>query len=133
MLRTFQKDEDGAITAFNLFMFATVCIVAGLTLDVSNAFKVRTQLQIAADTASHAALYNRASMTADEAKAVAVHTASYNLGLSDSSPAITGSDVSFGTWDDITRTFTPSETSRSAVRVSVVRDSARNNPVGTYR
>lgn len=132
MISKYINQEDGAITALNLFLFAGSCMLMGLSLDVANAYKVRTELQIAADTTSHAALYNRSTMSSADAIESAIALAAYNLGLPDQNEAVKTSDVSFGIWNDATRTFAPDPTSKSAVRVSVTRSSARTNPVGTF-
>ena len=132
MFKAFKDQEDGGITALNLFLITGTCMLMGLSLDVANAYKVRTDLQIAADTASHAALYTRATKSAADAKLAAVQVGADNLGLPASNDAIKVTDVSFGTWNETTRVFTADAASKSAVRVSVVRNSARSNPVGTF-
>jgi Flp pilus assembly protein TadG len=132
-LQRFLRREDGAITALALFMFVALCCLMGLSLDVANAYKVRTELQIAADTASHAALYKRAFDTADDAKAKAAALAAANLALNNQSgDAVRISDVEFGSWDEDARTFVADPTSRSAVRVTATRTDARGNGVATY-
>ncbi len=112
-MRRFARTEDGAMTVFNLFMFVMLASLLGLSLDVANAYKVRTELQIAADTASHAALYNRAAYTAAEATNKALEIASFNLaGNPESGQAVKVTDVQFGTWDDEARVFTPNAASK---------------------
>ncbi|MFN0115497.1 MAG: TadE/TadG family type IV pilus assembly protein [Paracoccaceae bacterium] len=132
-LRTFLAAEDGVATVFNLFVFMMMAILLGLSIDVANAYKARTQMQIAADTASHAALYARATNTSANAITKAVNVATYNMGNDkEGTGAIKVSDVEFGTWNDQTRVFTVSATSKSAVRVTAIRNTARGNGVSTY-
>ena len=129
----FSRAEDGAMTVFNLFMFMMLASLLGLSLDVANAYKVRTELQIAADTASHAALYTRATYTAAEATNKALAIASFNLARNpESGQAVKVTDVQFGTWDDQTKVFTPNAASKSAVKVTAQRDTARGNGVTPY-
>lgn len=125
--------EDGAITILALFLVAAVAGVLGLSLDVSNAYKVRTELQVAADAASHAALYNRGVMSADGAKTQALTVVGFNLENSDGAGSVMDvADIDFGLWDHETRTFVEDTSSKTAVRVSAVRHAARDNAVGTY-
>ena len=55
MLKTFARREEGALTAFGIFLTVTMICVGGMAIDVANAVKVRTHLQVAADSAAHAA------------------------------------------------------------------------------
>lgn len=126
------RDESGAITLLGLFFFVAVCMLLGLSLDVANVYKARTEMQIAADTAGHTALYNRATLSADQAKVKALAIANANLAQGHSTGAITTSDVQFGTWDPETRTFKANSNSKSAVMVTARRATSRSNAVGTF-
>lgn len=124
--------EDGALTSLGLFLLITMFAVGGLALDVANAVRVRTELQVAADAAAHAALYTRDSGTAAEAQAAA-----WAIGRGFLPPARHGNaydegDVEFGLWDRETRSFTPDADSKTAVRVTTRRQQSRANAVGTY-
>lgn len=52
----FLKETDGAIGVYGLILFATIGMIVGLSMDVANAYKVRSELQVAADVAGHTAL-----------------------------------------------------------------------------
>jgi Flp pilus assembly protein TadG len=134
-LETFTADEDGAMTAGGLIFMTIFLAVGGLALDVSNAISNRTQLQLTADATAHAALYARNyTLTADanDARAAALALGDVNMPQSFYGEVLTPGDIQFGVWDRASRTFTPDETSRSAVRVRTHRDEEGENPVGTF-
>lgn len=130
--KTFLSDEDGAATVFNTFMFTMFIMVGGLALDVMNAVQQRTHLQVAADSAAHAALYSRETMDADEARAKALQIAYTNMPSSQHGNILTTEDIVFGTWDAATQSFIEDQASRSAVLVRANRNSARSNAVDTF-
>lgn len=112
-----------------------ILMVGGLAVDVSNAVNQRAQLQVTADATAHDALYVRnytLTATADDAKAAALALGDYNMPRSVYGPVLTASDIEFGVWDRATRTFTPDENSRTAVRVKTHRDEAGGNEVATH-
>ena len=75
IIHRFIRRQDGALTAFGLFLTITMICVGGLAIDVANAIMVRTHLQVAADSAAHAALVAREYKTESEAKAIAIAVA----------------------------------------------------------
>lgn len=129
-----RNDEDGSITVLALFLFVAVCVVLGITLDVSNAYSTRTQLQVAADTGGHAALYMRTGkyLTEDDAKEVAANLAAKNLVADPVNNVVGVEDIEFGIWNRETRIFTPRSGSYSAVRVTATRSRARDNQLETF-
>ena len=131
--KNFLAEEDGAITALSLYTTIALCCLLGLALDVSNAYKVRTELQVAADEASHAALYNRGTMSTELAKTAALNIVDFDFaGQAGGSRVMDAPDITFGTWNEDTSTFSPDATSRSAVRVVAARNSQRQNGAATY-
>lgn len=128
----FLKREDGAVTPASLFLFVVMVALLGLSVDVSNAYWNRTELQVAADSSAHAALYLRETMSEDEAKEKAIALAADVLRVDPVNAEITADDIEFGTWNADTRTFTPAEHSRAAVRVTTTRTEERENPVDSY-
>lgn len=131
-LRRALRREDGAITAFGLLIFAAIAVLGGLALDVSNAIAARTQLQIAADIAAHAALYNRDTQDADAAKQAALDIAKSVMPEGRYGEILTIDDIHFGTFDPETRSFSIDESSTSAAMVETFRVSDRANSVGTF-
>lgn len=138
MTRRFIRDEQGAMTAWMLIWAVVFLGLAGVAVDVSNAFRNKAMLQITADTAAHAAIGNLISLE-DEQLAVkaAVETAARNLSFDDAPDPVTDADVIFGLWDHSKRAFEPGDPSLAsgmiapAVQVTARRDEAAGNPVLT--
>lgn len=128
----FIQETDGAMGIYGLILFLTICIFCGLSLDVANAYKVRSIVQVAADNAGHTALVTRLRDGHDQAIQNAVDVASENLGKVNIGGVITEDDIEFGVWDPDTRVFTPDPSSISAVKVVAHRDRARGNGVTTF-
>lgn len=132
LLRRLVRREDGAMTAFGLILTIAMIGAGGLAVDVANAIMVRTHLQVAADSAAHAALVAREYKTEAEAKAIGVAIAETALPPGKYGPTIQASDIQFGTWDAATEVFTISSGSNEAVLVNTQRLQSRANGVSTY-
>lgn len=131
-LSRFLRREDGALTAFGLFLTIAMVCVGGLGMDYANAVMVRTHLQIAADAAAHAALVAREYKSESEAKDIALAVARTALPESKFGDTIREGDIMFGTWDSANQVFTPSPGSDDAVLVNTQRLASRSNGVATY-
>lgn len=132
LLKRFLVREDGVMTVFGLFLFLLVLVVGGLAVDVANATRNRTMLQIAADSVAHAALIVRESGTEAEAIEAALALAAQVLPPSFHGDAILPEDIVFGRWDADSRTFTAQPGSYWAVQVDAERAAERLNPVATF-
>lgn len=132
MLKEFRKSEHGGITALAIFLVLMIFVLIGISVDVSNAYKVRTQLQIAADAAAHAALYNRETEGEAGARQKAVQLAAEILEVEPENAILRAEDIRYGNWNPYTRTFTESIFDVSAVQVLASRDHLRENPVQTF-
>lgn len=131
----FAADDTGGMTAGGLIFITIFLAIGGLAVDVSNAINQRTQLQMTADATAHAALYTRnytLNATAEDARTAALAIGDVNMPRSYFGEVLTAQDIEFGVWDAATRTFTPDESSRSAVRVRTHRDEAGQNAVRTF-
>ncbi|NNF23597.1 MAG: Tad domain-containing protein [Rhodobacteraceae bacterium] len=126
------SEEEGGITILGLYIFLMMMIFGGFAIDVTNVVQARAQLQIAADNAGHAALFWRDSHPPGEAKEKALEIAYLNMPDATFGEILKEEDIEFGTWDSITRTFTPDAMSKTAVYVSTKRQSANNNALSTY-
>lgn len=130
-LKKFTRREDGALTQFGLYITAAAICVGGLGLDLANAMMVRTQLQVAADAAAHAAILAREKRTEAEAKAIGVA-----VGLANIPPSygniIEADDIQFGSWDRVNEIFTIDPGNDDAVMVDTQRIAARDNSVSMY-
>lgn len=132
MFRRFLRAESGAITVLAIFTTVMVFVLVGISIDVANAYKARTELQVAADTAAHAALYSRGTASETDAAQKAVDLAAANLGLDPANAVVTAADVQFGHWDEAAGSFTAVSGARTAVRVVAARIEDRQNPVATF-
>ncbi|OYX41932.1 MAG: hypothetical protein B7Z02_13665 [Rhodobacterales bacterium 32-67-9] len=128
----FAAREDGGITALSLQVFMAALVLGGLAVDFGNGFASKTQLQVAADAAAHAAIYTRELHTPDEARAAALEIAALNMSGEKYGTVLTGEDIKFGHWDRDAQLFTVDPASRDAVLVSTKRNAAAGNGVTTY-
>ena len=131
-IHSFGRREDGAMTAFGLFMFIAMVAIGGLALDVANAMMARTQLQVAADAIAHAALYSRETNDAEDAKHAALSLAEVNMPSSKYGTVLTANEIKFGYWHDDTNQFEVDDAAFDSVFVDVSRMQASANPVGTF-
>lgn len=123
------KSEDGSITILALFFVLIAIVMGGVAIDFNKVIAERTQLQIAADTAAHAALYTRTKHDVMASQDQALATVSSLLPVSTfGSVAITWADIEFGNWDRQSATFTADMESNDAVRVSAEMSDIRGNP-----
>jgi hypothetical protein len=126
------RNEAGYVTPLSLIAFLGTALIGGIALDHASVVAARTQLQVAADIAAHAALYNRDSVDADTAKARAIQLARDSMPSERFGNIIGADDIEFGRFDPDTYTFTADPDSREAVRVTAFRVSERVNSVSTY-
>ena len=130
--KRFGADETGSVSVFGVVMFVGFAAVGAIALDVSNLYASRTHLQIAADQAAHAALYNRNRMEAEDAKRRALDIVNATLPSQNYGVVLTAEDIEFGVFDRANRTFTPDDDSTSAVMVRTSFTQETSNPVATY-
>ncbi|KFE35418.1 TadE/TadG family type IV pilus assembly protein [Thioclava atlantica] len=136
-LRRFAASQEGAITPFALLWLMLTLTVGSLAVDVSNAYRERTQMQDAVDATALGAVYLESDpkISVDEARQRAVAVGQANLGQ-DASSVITPEDVVFGYYDDtndtFTTTYTAGEALTRAVKVTAHRDAERNNETPTF-
>jgi len=95
-LHTFAKDEEGTITPFAIIMVLIFISIGGLAVDFNKAVSERTQLQTAADSAAHAALYSVEFKSHDEARTDALNVIQSMLPASAYKDAMLTSDIEFG-------------------------------------
>lgn len=131
-LRRFARSEDGAITALSLQLFLGALVMGGLAVDFGKGVAARTQLQVAADSAAHAALVTRETRSAEEAKAAALNIAALNMPSGKYGNVLTANNIQFGHWNSVTQVFTVDAASRDAVLVSAEQVAANGNGVTTY-
>jgi len=135
LTKSFQNwidDERGGIAIFGLYMFMSVLIMAGLAIDMSHLINNKTKLQIAADTAAHAALYNRDTKSADDSKVAALAVANAAMPSGRYGDVLKVTDIHFGSFDFADQSFTIDENSRSAVLVTTNQLASRANPISSF-
>lgn len=130
--RAFLRGEDGFFTAFSLYVLIVMILLTGFALDLANHYSARTQLQVAADTAAHAALVTRQRQNADGARAAALALNEANMPARRFGMVLTADDIEFGTWNFQTRRFTPNAHSRTAVRATARQTASRANELRTF-
>jgi len=124
-------EEDGALTAFGIYSFLAAAVISAIALDVANLMSAKNQLQVAADTAAHAALYYRDEHDADISKEKAIEAATFGMPSSNYGVVLDADDIQYGDWDYETLTFTPNDTSRNATLVTTSRMSDKSNSVAS--
>lgn len=130
--KTFGRSESGAASILSLFLIFMLVMVAGFAIDVQNLMTARTRMQTAVDSAAHAALLSRESMTAEESQEVAVRVAMANMPEGRYGATVEPEDVIFGRWDAASHSFTADPDSRSAVTVLASRVDERENSIPTF-
>ncbi len=128
----FARNESGAMTVLNLYFVMGLAIFAGIASDMSNLIQARGRLQVAADTAAHAALYTRDTTDATTAKNAAITIAQDIMPTSRYGDVLRVDNITFGTWDRANQTFNIDDTSRNAVYVVTDRLGANANPVTSF-
>ncbi|MFY0632922.1 MAG: hypothetical protein JXQ91_03870 [Vannielia sp.] len=119
--RAFAAAEEGAISALGIFVFLVSCVVYGVAVDVARVRSAQSQLQLAADTAAHAALYYRETHNAEEAREKALAVANYGMPRSIYGNTLVPEDIVFGSWSYESETFLPDPDSRESVMVTTRR------------
>ncbi|SFS21715.1 pilus assembly protein TadG-related protein [Yoonia litorea] len=132
--KKFKEDTDGSMTVLGLFLFVVSGILGALALDVTAMYANRTHLQVAADQAAHAALYNLriGGKDHDEAKTAAIDVVQATLPIAGNGITVDADDIEFGIYDPATETFTADPTSRVAVRVITSFSDERSNAATTF-
>ena len=131
-LAGFWKGDDGSLTMYGLYTFLGSMMIGGLALDYSHLQATRTQLQVAADQAAHAALYNRRTMSASDAKATAIALIQPLLPQGDYGNILTTDSIVFGKFDRGSGEFTIAENDKSAVQVVASMRDAKGNAAPSY-
>lgn len=132
--RSLVEDTEGSMTVLGLFLFLASGILGAIALDVTSLYAKRTHLQVAADQAAHAALYNLAVVgkNDDEAKAAAIDIVKATLPLAKNGVTIAPEDIQFGEYVVSTGEFIADDDGTGAVRVTTAVTNARENPASSF-
>jgi Flp pilus assembly protein TadG len=130
----FRDDQNGAGTAFSVFLLVTCAALGGIALDFSNAWRHREVLKTTADVASQAGVIALAQGEAPEAaQATALAALDFNTPPADYGRIVVDAeqDVVPLHYDADTNSLSP-EGPINAVSVLVRRTGALDNAVPTY-
>ena len=129
----FIKTEDGGGTVFSVFVFMCLCVLLGIMVDATNAWRNSTILASAADMGSHAGAVVLANDgTEEEALAAARAQVRRNISTQFYGDTVgQDGDVFLLSFDPETRSLSTTGP-RNAVAVRTNRLAERNNGVGTF-
>ena len=139
--KSFIRNEDGIATAWAIGWLILCFSIAGLSIDITNAWKVKQFLQSTADVAAHAGGLElggpESQQLLDKVTAAANEYASLNMNPARYGDVLVNNDVSVGYWDNETKTFQDMNVGGStsipdAVRVVTRQDGVASSKVGTF-
>ena len=131
----FIRDESGSATPLAIGFSVIFIVLGGLAVDYNKAMGERTQMQMAADSAAHAAAYSWEFQTPNDSTQIAMATITGMLPDIAFRDALQDTDLDYGFWDPATGTFTIDPTftedkddpRRSAVRAVAELEPERGN------
>ena len=109
-LFTFSRNESGSGTPLAIGFCVIFIVLGGLAVDYNKAMGERTQMQMATDSAAHAALYSWEFEDVPTSRLNAQTTITGMLPDVAFRDALQDSDYAFGYWDPDLKTFTKDET-----------------------
>jgi Flp pilus assembly protein TadG len=121
-LRRNLSNRRGVTTVLAAILMVTMLGFVAFGVDVGYMLLVKTQLQVAADSAAMAAAANM-SGTQSAMDTVAQQYAAYHQ-AGGKTVTLQTSDIQYGLWDSTARTFTSSSQAGNAIRVTARRDSS---------
>ena len=148
----FWTDTEGSATAWSIFWTIIFLVMAGLAIDMSNAYRYRAALQATADSSSIGAMMayheyevyedymggSRLHLPSFRGQETAKHLATQNMLTSRNGTVMSNNQITWGHWNDTTDVFTPAISAGvttvgpvNAVRVQALRTSDNNNAVPT--
>ena len=128
-LRNFRGDERGSASVFAICLLPAFLALGGLAIDGANAWRVRSIMQVTADSAALAAV----TQLPNSANTIqmAQDYAAKNMPVASNGSVLANTDVVTGFWDTNARTFTPNGSPLNAVQVTVKRSAANSNALPT--
>lgn len=123
--RRLAADEAGGGTIWGLMSIILLAGIAGLAVDVTDAFRGRTMLQATADAAALAAAIDLDDESA--ARDAAQIYAARNMAPAEHGRVLETENIAFGSWDAASRTFSPGTSPADTVHVTVRRAAVGDN------
>ena len=130
--RRFRAETDGTVTMYGIYTFVASMMIGGFALDYTYMQATRTQLQVAADQAAHAALYNRRTMSETDAKAAAIALIQPLLPKGRYGDVLTTDSISFANFVRQTAKFTAASGDKRAAQVVTSMRETKGNAAPTY-
>lgn len=127
--RSLARSEDGAASVWSIFMMTMMMMISGFVLDVSNAYRIRAQLQATADASALAAAGKLPD--ADAARDAAIALSEINMPVEKNGHVTLPTMVEIGYYD-ADGGFVPDSEPFEAVRVSAARGRGAGLPVPTF-
>lgn len=122
----FLQCERGGGTIMGLFWFILLVGICGLSVDITDAYRTQTALQVTADVVAHAAVQDLPDANATVVSALIY--AEKNMPFELYGAVLKAADVEIGVWDPGARAFSTGP-SPNAVRVTLHRSAANDNPL----
>lgn len=136
----FLRNEDGIATVWAIGWLILCFSIAGLSIDVTNAWKIKQILQSTADVSAHAGGLELGTVGNSKIEAAVIvaanEYATKNMHVGRYGDVLVDNDIKVGTWNQDTKVFTPlqsgSATIPNAVRVVTRQDGINSSRVGTF-
>ncbi len=138
--KRFIRNEDGIATAWAIGWLILCFAIAGLSIDATNAWKVKQILQSTADVSAHAGGLELGTVGNSEIEAAVIVAANQyateNMNVARYGDVLVDNDIQTGTWNRDTHVFAPlpagSISPPNAVRVTTRQDGVNSSRVGTF-
>ena len=127
LMKLFRRSRGGTTGGPVIFLLPLALGTVAMVIDLGYAVLVRSQLQVAADSAVTGAALRMG--TSDEYVIQAAKSAARGRVASGRPVVVNDTDVQLGLWNTYARTFTPSGSGGNAVKVIARRD----DPEGSFR
>jgi len=127
--KEFLGDESGAYTIWSLIWFSLYVCIGGLAVDITDAYRTRTQLQSTADASALAGVMSLPDEGAAVTHALAYSAQNMDPSIDDNQDVLTVDQVFVGNWDGFG--FTNGGSPANAVRVITRRADTNGNALAT--
>ncbi len=125
-MKNFFKDSRGNVLIIVALVIPVLTGTAAFSVDLSRGYTIKTGLQMASDAAAYAGAGQIANT--DGARALALELAKKSA-PSEWGEIVTNSDIRFGLYDTVKKTFTESSKEINAIEVTTRRSKDRGNAV----
>ena len=138
--KRFIRNEDGIATAWAIGWLVLCFSIAGLSIDATNAWKVKQILQSTADVAAHAGGLELGTVGNSGIQAAVIVAANQyatsNMNVARYGDVLVDNDIQTGNWNEDTQEFTEMTAGSTilpdAVRVTTRQDGVNSSKVGTF-